>query len=244
MPNNVRDIASLDSRNGNTLWDDACTKEIACLKDDYSAFKDNGKDAPTPTGYQRIRLHWVFDVKQDLRRRSRLVALGNLTQPGEDSAYSGVVSLRSLRMCILIAELNGLEVQAGDISSAYLMAHTKEKVCFTAGPEFKELEGHTLIIVKALYGLRYSGKYWHDMLADSLRDLGFTPVISDADVWIHDCGSYYEYICVYVDDLAVMVKDPEQFFTDLKRIGGYQLKGVGPIKCHVGSLLPYDLHRS
>ena len=176
----------------------------------------------------------MFDVKQDLRHRARLVALGNLTEVPKDSTYSGVVSLRSLRMCILIAELNDLKVQAADISSAYLEAYTNEKVCFTAGPEFKELEGHTIVIIKALYGLRTSGARWHEKLADTLYDLGFIPCKSDPDVWMKDCGAYYEYVCVYVDDLAVMMKDPEQFFKDLKKVGGYGLKGEGEIKYHIG----------
>jgi hypothetical protein len=34
----------------------------------------------------------------------------------------------------------------GDISSAYQEAYTKEKVCFTAGPEFGTLTGHSFII--------------------------------------------------------------------------------------------------
>ena len=46
-----------------------------------------------------------------------------------------------------------------DIGNAYLEALTSEKVCIRAGPEFgPELEGHLLIIYKALYGLKSSGK--------------------------------------------------------------------------------------
>ena len=45
-----------------------------------------------------------------------------------------------------------------DIGNAYLEAVTSENVCIRAGPEFGELEGHLLIIYKALYGLRLSGK--------------------------------------------------------------------------------------
>ena len=233
LPRNIHALEALDKKNGNMKWDEACTTEISCL-DRYKTFLDKGKNTPTPEGFKRIRLHWVFDVKQDLRHRARLVALGNLTEVPKDSTYSGVVSLRSLRMCILIAELNDLKVQAADISSAYLEAYTKEKVCFTAGPEFKELQGHTIIIIKALYGLRTSGARWHEKLADSLYDLGFKPCKSDPDVWMKNCGSYYEYVCVYVDDLAVMMKDPDKFFVDLKKQGGYGLKGEGEIKYHIG----------
>jgi hypothetical protein len=137
-------------------------------------------------------------------------------------------------MCILIAEMNDLKVQAADISSAYLEAYTKEKVCFIAGPEFRELEGHTIVIIKALYGLRTSGARWHEKLADTLYDMGFTPCKSDPDVWMKDCGLHYEYVCVYVDDLAVMMKDPDKFFADLKKISGFGLKGEGDIKYHIG----------
>jgi hypothetical protein len=233
LPRNVHGLDNLDKRNGNTKWADACDKEIECLHG-YKTFSDRGLHTPTPEGFKCIRLHWVFDVKNDLRHRARLVALGNLTEVPKDSSYSGVVSLRSLRMCILIAELNDLKVQAADISSAYLEAYTKEKVCFRAGPEFKELEGHTIVIVKALYGLRTSGARWHERLADTLYEMDFVPCLSDPDVWMKNCGSYYEYVCVYVDDLAVMMKNPDKFFVDLKKIGGYGLKGEGEIKYHIG----------
>ena len=53
-------------------------------------------------------------------------------------------------MLIFLAELNGLPLLATDISSAYLEAFTNEKVTILAGPEFGELEGHRLIIDKAL----------------------------------------------------------------------------------------------
>ena len=43
-----------------------------------------------------------------------------------------------------------------------------EKLYIVAGPEFGELQGHTLIVHKALYGLRTSGARWAERLADSL----------------------------------------------------------------------------
>ena len=75
-----------------------------------------------------------------------------------ESVYSGVVSLRGLRLVLFLAELNKLEVYSTDIGNAYLEAQTSEKVYIIAGPKFGEREGHTLIIFKALYGLRTSGK--------------------------------------------------------------------------------------
>ena len=57
---------------------------------------------------------------------------------------------------IFLAELNGLQLYAVDIGNAYLKAKMKEKDCIYSGPEFRDLglEGHLLVIVRALYGLR------------------------------------------------------------------------------------------
>jgi hypothetical protein len=62
-----------------------------------------------------------------------------MTQVPNDSVYSGVVSLRSLRLATLAGELNDLEIMVGDVSLAYLEVYTKENVGFVAGPEFGEL---------------------------------------------------------------------------------------------------------
>jgi Reverse transcriptase (RNA-dependent DNA polymerase) len=111
-----------------------------------------------------------------------------------EGSYSIVVSLRSLRLCLVAAELSGLSTVVGDISSAYLEAYTKEKVWFTAVPEFGILERHTFIIEKELYGLRTSGASWHQRFSDTLRDLKFKPCLADNDFWIKECKTHYEYI--------------------------------------------------
>ena len=115
-----------------------------------------------------------------------MVADGHLTDVPLDSVYSSVVSLRGLRLVLFLAELNGLDTCATDIGNAYLEAETKEKVCIIAGKEFGPLEGHLLIIKKALYGLRTSGLRWHDKLSDCLRDLGFTPSKVEPDIWMRN----------------------------------------------------------
>lgn len=46
----------------------------------------------------KTQVHFVYDVKHDLRLKSCLVAEGDLTAPPKDSVkcYSGIVTLRSL----------------------------------------------------------------------------------------------------------------------------------------------------
>ena len=90
---------------------------------------------------------------------------------------------------MLLGELNGLNVAAADVGNAYLMAYTKEKLYIIAGPEFGDLQGCLLVIVKALYGLRTSGARWHEFFADTLSNMGFSPCQADPDVWMKDCGT-------------------------------------------------------
>ena len=65
------------------------------------------------------------------------------------------MSIWSICLILLIAELNDLTIYQADVRNAYLEAYTKEKVYFIAGKEFTtfRMEGHVLIIPKALYWL-------------------------------------------------------------------------------------------
>jgi hypothetical protein len=130
--------------------------------DNFDCLHDQGKGVDIPKGFKTIRVHLIYDVKHGGRHKARLVADGHLTDIPVDSVYSGVFTLQVLRLLIFLAELNDLQTWATDIGNAYLEALTSEKVCIIAGPEFGNLQGHVMIIYKALYGLGSSGARWHD----------------------------------------------------------------------------------
>ena len=54
-------------------------------------------------------------------------------------------------------------------------------------------------------------------------------------------GSCYEYVCVYVNDLLVVMKEPSTFFENLSKKYGYKLKGVGDPEYHLGGNFGCDL---
>ena len=83
-----------------------------------------------------------------------------------------------------MAELTNLELWGADIANVYIEAYTDEMVCIVGGPEFGELQGHLLLISKALYGTRSPGTRWHDRFFDVLRDMGFKPSNADPDIWM------------------------------------------------------------
>ena len=109
-------------------------------------------------GYKKICVHLVYAVKHDGRHKAWLVTDSHLTDKPLDNVYSNVVSLRGICLLAFIAELSGLKFWVTDICNAYVEATAKEKFVIIAGPKFKELEGHVLVIHKALYGLRTSGQ--------------------------------------------------------------------------------------
>ena len=97
-----------------------------------------------------------------------------------------------------------------------------------------------MLIVKALYGLRTLGARYHERFADTMRDMGFTPCVNEADVWMKDCGTHYEYLCVYVDDILVAMREPKVFFDILIMKYKYKIKGMGEPSYHLGGNFSRD----
>ena len=204
-----------DKKNSNTHWQDTMDLESSQIHE-HKVFRDT--------------------VNLDDRSKERLVTDGHLTKEPGESIYSGVVSLRSLRMVVFLPQLNNLEIWGADVNNAYPEAYTDEKLCIIAGPELKELQGHFLTMVKALYGTHSGGARWHDRLFDILQELSFKPSQVDPDVWTRPepGGTCYEYLAVYVDDLAIAAKDPQAFYNELKKRYNLKLKGAGPLEYHLG----------
>jgi hypothetical protein len=127
-----------------------------------------------------------------------------------------------------VAALNDIDIMAADVGNAYLNAETKEKVYTSTGKEFGSRAGQTVIIVRALYGLKSSGAAWHSHMAQTLKDMNFTSSLADPDVWYRaavrpeDEFQYYEYVLIYVDDILALSHDPKQIVKTLGSL--YHLK--------------------
>ena len=185
----------------------------------------------------KIKVHVVFAVKFDGRHKARLVADGHLTPEPIEQLYSGVVSLGNLRLVISLGKLNNLDIWGADIGNAYLEAFTDEKFYIVGGPEFQELEGYILIFLKALYGLKSSGKRWAEVIHGILRDMKFTPSKADPCIWLRKAPNSrcYEYIAVSVDDLCIAAESPSTIIDILKTKYHLEVKGVGKLSYHLGA---------
>ena len=108
-----------------------------------------------------------------------------------------------------------LDVMAADIQNAYLQAPSSEKYFIVCGAEFGlENVGKVALITRALYGVKFAGRYFWHHLRDCMDHLGFTSCQADPDVWMRaatkpDGEEYFEYVLLYVDDCLVISHKPE-----------------------------------
>ena len=75
------------------------------------------------------------------------------------------MSVDTIRVAFVLAELNNLGVMAADISTAFLHGRTCEKVYNKAGPEFGKFAGRILLFDGCVYGLKSSAARFHEHLA-------------------------------------------------------------------------------
>ena len=108
IPKDYKQAVQLDEQNSNSKWYDATKLEMDQINE-YKVFQDHEKAkidpksrkvSNAPDGYQKNRVHLIFSVQHDGRHKARLVAGGHLTPDPIESIYSGVVSIRSLRLVI------------------------------------------------------------------------------------------------------------------------------------------------
>ena len=240
IPHNWSDIVRIDQAAGNTLWAEAVKKEVAALiHHGCFHFVESGAFKPKKDEYQYCHLHFVYEVKTDLRQKARLVANGSTIDAKGLSTRATVVKGISVRLLDLIADAQDLKVLCGDIGNAFIQADTKEKIYTRVGKEFGEYNGMIAIIVKALYGLTTSAERFHTLFSDFLRTMGFKPTRFDRDVWmrLRDDESGYDYICTHVDDFKVVVKDPMIW---IERIAGaFLIKEHGPRNYYLGNDYTY-----
>jgi hypothetical protein len=232
----------LDVKNGDTLWADAIRKEIANVRLAFEVWDKS--EAEIPPGYQKIRCHMIFDVKmgENFRRKARFVAGGHTTETPASLTYASVVSRDSVRIALLVAALNDLNVVVCDIQNAYLTADCAEKIYTIAGTEFGSEKGSIFIVKKALYGLKSSGAAFRALLSRTLIGIGYAPTRADPDVYLRRAirpgvGQYYEMVLCYVDDIMVISHDTPATTDQLKQVFKLKDDKVEPPEMYLGARL-------
>ena len=75
------------------------------------------------------------------------------------------------------------------------------------------------------------------MLQECLLELGFVPSLAEASIYMSKCpkGEHYEYVATNLDNLAIILKDPQSLINHLKTaLYNFKLKGSGPLNFYLG----------
>ena len=103
-----------------------------------------------------------------------------------------------------------------DVQNTFLTAPYSEVIHTTLGPEFREDQGKTVVIVQAVYGLTSAGASFRNHLADCMRHLGYHSCLADPDLWYtpmvcpEDNFKYYSCVLLYVDNCLCICHNAEQ----------------------------------
>ncbi|KAL7523049.1 hypothetical protein ACHAWF_000341, partial [Thalassiosira exigua] len=232
------------------FWEKAMIKEMTKVKLSYELVDGctpeevRSDKVPALRGHQEILCHIIFDVKMDFTRKARFVANGSTTDMPSALTYSSVVSRDSVRIALLVAALNDLDIFACDIGNTYLNAPCKECICFVAGHENgHEMKRRVMKLVRALYGLKSSGASWRKMFKDFIvTHLKFTLSRVDGDMYYRknlkpDGTLYYELLLVYVDDVLAISHDPKKIMEAIGKSFEIKNDEYGPPTTYLGGQL-------
>ena len=104
------------------------------------------------------------------------------TPPSITCAY--IISRYIVRIVLMLAALNGLNVKCADVKNPYINANPKERNWSRSGKNFGVHKGKVVVVVRLLYVLE-SGVSALSLSARKLiRDLVFAPYIADGCLWM------------------------------------------------------------
>ena len=144
-------------------------------------------------------------MKSDGRKRAHLVAKGISQVEGIDfdKIFSPVVRFETVRLMLALITLENWHIKSLNVHSAYLYGKLTKEI-YMKQPEGFRVPGQehkVLRLLCALYGLKQAGLTWWETLNESMKELGFECLKSDAGIFLYQKkGTNIVVAVVYVDD--------------------------------------------
>ena len=233
-----------------TKWKESINAEVKVIIDNNTFSTD---DIPLP-GEQVLPIKTCFKAKLNgdgslNKLKTRIVVRGDLQKlrPGENT-WSPTASMRLLKTFVAAAAQEGKEIKQVDFIAAFIQAKVRERVFVrlsddlaTVCPQYTHLIGRPLRLVRGLYGLTLSGKYWHVELNEFLTKQGFKQSKVDPCLMIRKekDGKFIKLIN-YVDDMLYYgdtKKTEEDFVKELKE--RFNVTDLGNAKWYLGVQLSW-----
>eukprot|EP00903_Cladosiphon_okamuranus_P011519 g10846.t1 len=208
LPLTYRDVKRSKYR---VLWDEAIKEELGG-QDETGTFS---KVLDLPDGRKAVSSKWVFAWKVDENGliadfKARLVARGFSQIPGVDFNLSSspCPSTPSIKTVAAAATEKGMHMFHWDVMQAYTQAPLKDDVYLRFCDGCGDNSGNVSKVLRALYGLKQSGREWGYEAADILVSLGFEQCKADPCVFRKVVDAVVvRIIVIYVDIMYVGSED-------------------------------------
>ena len=210
-PRTLRDALS---RKDAEKWVEAALKEI-------EAHVHNGtwELAQLPPGKRAIGSRWIFKIKRTPeglvdKYKARLVAQGFSQVPGihYGEVFASTARFAAVRTVIALAAMEDLELEAVDISTAFLNGVIDKEV-YMRIPDGFEVEGEprdgedpkrwVVRLLKGLYGIKQGPRLWALKLHSVLSSIGFQRIDCDYSVYVYRRNDIKVFLPIHVDDLLL-----------------------------------------
>lgn len=194
-------------------WKAAMDKEMHTIKQN-----DTWDVKPLPDDRSETKGRWVYTIKQgkevnQTQYKARYVAKGFTQIHGLDyfDTYSPTTRFTSIRTLLQKATNEGLLIHQLDVKGAYLNAPIDADIYLQQPPGYEQSHSTQHLschLKKSLYGLKQSGRNWHQTLTDFLKSENFLPTANDPCVYKSNDDKAV-YILFWVDDILITSKSVE-----------------------------------
>ena len=214
------------------------------IKKEYQSLIDNEtwEIVDRKPGMKILGGKWVFDYKlgqynELLRRKSRFVIKGYEQEYGVDyfETHSPVVKAKTLRIILIIAAKDGLELAQMDFDTAFLNGFLDELV-YMEQPEGFEIGNPNLKVCrlkKSIYGLKQAARVWFLAISKLIMTLGWKQSKVDPCLFVKMSKTGKRiYLGLYVDDtvIAYHLDDKVEWEEDKKKIAMvFKIKDIGEL---------------
>ena len=201
---------------------------------------------PLPENRTETKGRWVYTLKQGkepgkVQYKARYVARGFTQIHGldYDETFSPTTRFTSIRTLLQKAANDKLQIHQMDVKGAYLNAPIDKDIYIQQPPgyEQQDLSGCRLTchLRKSLYGLKQSGRNWHNTLTDFLKQKGFEPNKTDPCIYTRTVNNEDIIVLFWVDDILICCKTLP-LITETKDLlrDEFQMDDRGPLTWFLG----------